>query len=177
MSFKTFFVLSSTASAQDFAKSLERKVLDLGAYISLPSYENLPAASASSDCCHFGVIVCVMHLQISALKTEKWTRQRTSTSEYFLCAIVVISLIPSYPASALVGTWTRDLSLTKGVLYRWATRAVLKWAGLDLNQRRQSQRIYSPPPLTTRAPTPTNWTYQLMDTLCEIILVFFFLSR
>ena len=30
-----------------------------------------------------------------------------------------------------------------------------KWAGLDLNQRRQSQRIYSPPPLTTRAPTPT----------------------
>ena len=53
----------------------------------------------------------------------------------------------------------------------------LKWAGLDLNQRRQSQRIYSPPPLTTRAPTPTNWTYQLMDTLCEIVLVFLFLSR
>ena len=52
-----------------------------------------------------------------------------------------------------------------------------KWAGLDLTQRRQSQRIYSPPPLTTRAPTPTNWTYQLMDTLCENVLVFFFLSR
>ena len=32
---------------------------------------------------------------------------------------------------ALVGTWTRDLSLTKGVLYRWATRAEKKWAGLD----------------------------------------------
>ena len=78
---------------------------------------------------------------------------------------------------ALVGTWTRDLSLTKGVLYRWATRAILKWAGLDLNQRRQSLRIYSPPPLTTRAPTPTIWTYQLMDTLCEIVLVFLFLSR
>jgi hypothetical protein len=32
------------------------------------------------------------------------------------------------------------------------------WAGLDLNQRRRSQRIYSPPPLTTRAPTrsPTD---------------------
>jgi hypothetical protein len=30
------------------------------------------------------------------------------------------------------------------------------WAGLDLNQRRQSQRIYSPPPLTTRAPTRTT---------------------
>ena len=29
-SLKTFFVLSSTASAQDFARSLERKVLDLG---------------------------------------------------------------------------------------------------------------------------------------------------
>ena len=80
-------------------------------------------------------------------------------------------------SSALVGTWTRDLSLTKGVLYRWATRAKLKWAGLDLNQRRQSQRIYSPPPLTTRAPTPTIWTYQLMVTLCENVLVFLFLSR
>ena len=78
---------------------------------------------------------------------------------------------------ALVGTWTRDLSLTKGVLYRWATRAEKKWAGLDLNQRRQSQRIYSPPPLTTRAPTPTIWTYQLMVTLCENVLVFLFLSR
>ena len=29
------------------------------------------------------------------------------------------------------------------------------WAGLDLNQRRQSQWIYSPPPLTTRTPTQT----------------------
>ena len=74
------------------------------AYIILPSDKDLPAASASSDCCHFGVINCVMHLQISALKTEKWTRKRTSTSDEFLCAIVVISLIPSYPASALVGT-------------------------------------------------------------------------
>lgn len=27
------------------------------------------------------------------------------------------------------------------------------WAELDLNQRRQSQRIYNPPPLTTRAST------------------------
>ena len=81
ISFKTFFVLSSTASAHDWARSQERKVLDLGAYIILPSYEDLPAAAASSDCCHFGVIVCVMHLQISALKTEKWTRKRTSTSE------------------------------------------------------------------------------------------------
>ena len=27
------------------------------------------------------------------------------------------------------------------------------WAGLDLNQRRLSQRIYSPSPLTTRTPT------------------------
>ena len=29
------------------------------------------------------------------------------------------------------------------------------WRGLDLNQRRHSQRIYSPPPLTTRAPLRT----------------------
>ena len=51
------------------------------AYIILPSDKDLPAASAFSDCCHLGVIVCVMHLQISAFKTEKWTRKRTSTSE------------------------------------------------------------------------------------------------
>ena len=72
--------------------------------IILPSYEDLPAAAASSDCCHLGVINCVMHLQISAFKTEKWSRKRTPTSDEFLSAIVVISLIPSYPASALVGT-------------------------------------------------------------------------
>ena len=30
----------------------------------------------------------------------------------------------------------------------------LKWAELDLNQRSITQRIYNPPPLTTRAPTP-----------------------
>ena len=29
------------------------------------------------------------------------------------------------------------------------------WAGRDLNPRRQSQWIYSPPPLTTRTPTLT----------------------
>ena len=44
----------------------------------------LPSAAASSDCCHFGVIVCVMHLQIFTFKTEKWTRNRTSTSDEFL---------------------------------------------------------------------------------------------
>ena len=27
------------------------------------------------------------------------------------------------------------------------------WAELDLNQRSETQRIYNPPPLTTRAPT------------------------
>ena len=51
------------------------------AYIILPSDRSPPAVSAASDCCHFGVIVCLMHLQISAFKTEKWTRKRTSTSE------------------------------------------------------------------------------------------------
>ena len=30
---------------------------------------------------------------------------------------------------------------------------ITRWAELDLNQRRHSQRIYNPPPLTTRAPT------------------------
>ena len=55
----------------------------------------------------------------------------------------------------------------------WAS----KWGLQDLNLCRRSQRIYSPPPLTTRAPTPTIWTYQLMVTLCENVLVFLFLSR
>ena len=69
----------------------------------------LPCDEIGNDDCiaralGVGAIVCVMHLQISAFKTEKWTRKRTSTSELFLCAIVVISLIPSFPASALVGT-------------------------------------------------------------------------
>jgi len=36
---------------------------------------------------------------------------------------------------ALVGTLTRDLFLTKGALN--ATRAILKWAGLDLHDRLQ----------------------------------------
>ena len=31
----------------------------------------------------------------------------------------------------------------------------LNWAGLDSNQRSVTQRIYNPPPLTTRTPTPT----------------------
>ena len=44
---------------------------------------------------------------------------------------------------ALVGTWTRDLSLTKGVLYRWATRAILKWAGLDHPLLPAAQWIWS----------------------------------
>ena len=43
---------------------------------------------------------------IRALSQNKFAR--TSTSDEFLIAIVVISLMPSYPASALVGTWTRD---------------------------------------------------------------------
>ena len=29
----------------------------------------------------------------------------------------------------------------------------IKWAELDSNQRSETQRIYNPPPLTTRAPT------------------------
>jgi hypothetical protein len=29
----------------------------------------------------------------------------------------------------------------------------LNWAGLDSNQRSVTQRIYNPPPLTTRTPT------------------------
>jgi hypothetical protein len=32
----------------------------------------------------------------------------------------------------------------------------LNWAGLDSNQRSVTQRIYNPPPLTTRTPTPST---------------------
>jgi hypothetical protein len=31
------------------------------------------------------------------------------------------------------------------------------WAGLDSNQRSETQRIYNPLPLTTRAPTLHNY--------------------
>ena len=72
--------------------------------IILPSDQDLPSAAASSDCCHLGVIVCVIHLQIFTFQTEKWTCNRTSTSYEFFLAIVAISLIPRCPASALV--WT-----------------------------------------------------------------------
>src|SRR5690606_2439765 len=42
------------------------------------------------------------------------------------------------------------------------------WRKLDLNQRRLSQRIYSPSPLTTRAflrtaPEPCDWRRQISD--------------
>ena len=43
---------------------------------------------------------------------------------------------------ALVGTWTRDLSLTKGVLYRWATRAKKSgpgWTNQDCLQHSNSE--------------------------------------
>ena len=47
-----------------------------------------------------------------------------------------------------------------------------RWAELDLNQRRRSQRIYSPPPLTTRASTlclffQANLTIYTYCTTCN----------
>ena len=33
-------------------------------------------------------------------------------------------------------------------------KEIFNWAGLDSNQRSITQRIYNPPPLTTRTPTP-----------------------
>ena len=57
--------------------------------------------------------------------------------------IYEISVILINCSSALVGTWTRDLSLTKGVLYRWATRAILKWAGLDQSRLPAAQWFWS----------------------------------
>ena len=57
--------------------------------------------------------------------------------------IYEISIILINCSSALVGTWTRDLSLTKGVLYRWATRAILKWAGLDQSRLPAAQWFWS----------------------------------
>ena len=42
-------------------------------------------------------------------------------------------------------------------MYKLKKRLILfifnNWAELDLNQRSITQRIYNPPPLTTRAPT------------------------
>ena len=64
-----------------FRQISEKKSFGHWFYIILPSDKELPAAAASSDCCHFDVIVCGMYLQISAFKKEKWTRKRTFTSE------------------------------------------------------------------------------------------------
>ena len=44
--------------------------------------------------------------------------------------------------------------MTSSLPMRYSTTELRRqWAGRDLNPRRQSQRIYSPPPLTTRTPT------------------------
>ncbi len=65
---------------------------------------------------------------------------------------------------------TRDIQLGKLTLYQLSYSRISEvsstkhykcyllawWVGLDLNQRRRSQRIYSPSPLTTRAPTRTS---------------------
>jgi hypothetical protein len=49
---------------------------------------------------------------------------------------------------------SRLLKATASEAMRWLP-ARQWWRGLDLNQRRHSQRIYSPSPLTTRAPLRT----------------------
>ena len=80
-------------------------------------------------------------------------------------------LRPGFPQGQVIpGVNTRCLGVVKKPLSRLeletsplprsalplSYKGMCGWAGLDLNQRRQSQRIYSPPPLTTRAPTRTQ---------------------
>ena len=65
---------------------------------------------------------------------------------------------PSYSAwkaAALPLSYTRKL--------RGQARAVFWWRGLDSNQRRLSQRIYSPSPLTTRAPLRNSPPTRLLE--------------
>jgi hypothetical protein len=80
-------------------------------------------------------------------------------------------------------TRTRDIQLGKLTLYQlsYSRRSLLRevssrsrerddtsrsgllwWAGMDLNHRRLSQRIYSPSPLTTRAPTHERYHLSMM---------------
>ncbi len=77
--------------------------------------------------------------------------------------------LPNCATSGSVSSWTRtsDQFIRSELLYpsellRHKTiirvvSLIVKWVGLDLNQRRQSQRIYSPLPLTTRTPTQQKY--------------------
>ena len=118
------FVLFSILFAKDSARSLKKSSWPR-AEIILPyemTFQSLPTLLIVAIWCH---LLCNAPPDI-CLWNRKLTRKRKSTSDKFILATVIISVISIYPASALVGTWTRDLSLTKGVLYRWATRAEKK---------------------------------------------------
>ena len=51
-----------------------------------------------------------------------------SATHPYLIFIREFLKVPLFYKFALDETWTRDLSLTKGVLYLWATRASFAWA-------------------------------------------------
>jgi hypothetical protein len=50
------------------------------------------------------------------------------------------------------------------LLIRIKIKKKLNWAELDSNQRSITQRIYNPPPLTTRTPTPFNYNFNILKT-------------
>ena len=65
----------------------------------------------------------------------------------FLIVLEILRGMPSTGLEPMTSPLPRECSTAE------LQGLVERWAGLDLNQRRRSQRIYSPPPLTTRAPT------------------------
>ena len=124
------------------------------ALIFLLSNQCLPATSASTNRCHF----LRLH-QVRCIK-QKWSKNRKSGPEIGrpLSKICDPSALDRLPWLSFRRCPRRDLNPRplpyQGSALPLSYKGLWKrWAGLDLNQRRRSQRIYSPPPLTTRAPT------------------------
>ena len=73
--------------------------------------------------------------------------------------------ISAYQLGCGKRTWTSDLRVMSPTSYLLLHPAILKWwAGMDSNHRSLRRRIYSPFPLTTRAPTHfISWCLSSFD--------------
>ncbi len=73
----------------------------------------------------------------------------------------VASVLTTLPGTEPASNGCGDYGQKYGLIAKGALKTMLSngswWRGLDSNQRRHSQRIYSPPPLATRAPLHRRW--------------------